>query len=40
MKKYFCPPERTLGALMEVMGGKDDPIWREFFDLMMSSYKM
>ena len=22
------------------MGGKDDETWREFFDLMMSSYKM
>jgi hypothetical protein len=22
------------------MGGKGDPVWREFFDIMMSSYKM
>ena len=29
-----------LDAVIESMGGKEDPVWREFFDIMMSSYKM
>ena len=40
MKYYLRPSEKTLDAVMEIMGGKEDPVWREFFDLMMSSYKM
>ncbi len=40
MKYYFSPSEKTLDAVIESMGGKGDPAWREFFDIMMSSYKM
>ena len=40
MKYYFSPSEKTLDAVIESMGGKGDPVWREFFDIMMSSYKM
>ncbi len=40
LKYYLRPSEKTLDAVIEIMGGKDDPDWREFFDLMMSSYKM
>ena len=40
MKYYFSPSEKTLNAVIESMGGKGDPVWREFFDIMMSSYKM
>ena len=40
MKYYLRPAQKTLDAILETMGGKDDPVWREFFDLMMSSYKM
>ncbi|MCR5031606.1 MAG: alpha/beta hydrolase, partial [Lachnospiraceae bacterium] len=40
MKYYFCPSGKTLDAVIESMGGKGDSIWREFFDIMMSSYKM
>lgn len=39
-KYYFRPSEKTLDAVIETMGGESDEIWREFFDLMMSSYKM
>ena len=40
MKYYFRPSVKTLDAVIESMGGKGDSIWREFFDIMMSSYKM
>ena len=40
MKYYFRPSVKTLDAVIESMGGKGDPLWREFFDIMMSSYKM
>ncbi|WP_022767315.1 alpha/beta fold hydrolase [Butyrivibrio sp. NC2007] len=40
MKYYFRPSVKTLDAVIESMGGKGDPVWREFFDIMMSSYKM
>ncbi|PWT25852.1 alpha/beta fold hydrolase [Butyrivibrio fibrisolvens] len=40
MKYYFSPSVKTLDAVIESMGGKGDPVWREFFDIMMSSYKM
>ena len=40
VKYYFKPSEKTLNAVIETMGGESDDIWREFFDLMMSSYKM
>ena len=40
LKYYLRPSEKTLDTVMETMGGKDDFFWREFFDLMMSSYKM
>ena len=40
IKYYFKPSDKTLAAVIETMGGEGDDIWREFFDLMMSSYKM
>lgn len=40
MKYFFYPSEKTLDAVIESMGGKGDPVWREFFDIMMSFYKM
>jgi pimeloyl-ACP methyl ester carboxylesterase len=40
MKYYFSPSGKTLDAVIESMGGKGDSIWKEFFDIMMSSYKM
>lgn len=40
IKYYFKPSEKTLDAVIESMGGKSDEVWREFFDIMMSSYKM
>ncbi len=40
IKYYFSPTKNTLDAVIETMGGEKDPIWREFLDLMMSSYKM
>lgn len=40
MKYYFRPSEKTLDEVLASMGGKGDPVWREFFDIMMSSYKM
>ena len=40
MKYYFRPSEKTLDEVIESMGGKGDSVWREFFDIMMSSYKM
>ncbi len=40
IKYYSNPSEKTLDAVIETMGGKGDETWCEFFDLMMSSYKM
>ena len=40
IKYYFKPSEKTLDGVIKVMGGSDDNDWREFFDIMMSSYKM
>ena len=40
MRYYLHPSEKTMDAVTETMGGKGDPVWREFFDQMMSSYKM
>ncbi len=40
MKYYFAPSEKALGGIMSVMSDQDDEQMNEFFDLMMSSYKM
>ena len=40
MKYYFAPSEKSLNGILDVMAGESDDLWREFFDLMMSSYKM
>jgi pimeloyl-ACP methyl ester carboxylesterase len=40
IKYYFKPTEKGLDSVIESMGGKSDKVWREFFDIMMSSYKM
>ena len=40
IKYYIKPDEKLLDDVLEYMGGKDEAIWREFFDLMMSAYKM
>ena len=40
MTYYFHPTTQTLNAVIRSMGGKSDEKWREFFDLMMSHYKM
>ena len=40
MKYYSKPQPETMDQIMEIMGGKGDENWREFFDIMMSSYKM
>ena len=40
MKYFFHSSEKTLDEVIESMGGNGDPVWREFFDIMMSSYKM
>lgn len=40
IKYYFKPSEKLLDSVIETMGGKGEPVWREFFDVMMSSYKM
>ena len=37
---YIRPSEKTLNSVIRTMGGKSDRIWREFFNLMMSEYKM
>ena len=37
---YIRPSEKTLNSVIRTMGGKGDKIWREFFNLMMSEYKM
>lgn len=40
IKYWFHPGQSTLDSVMEAMGGRDDEVWREFFDIMMSSYRM
>ena len=40
LKYYLRPEEKTLDAVIETLGGESDKVWREFFDLMMSCYKM
>ena len=40
IKYYFKPSEKLLDSVIETMGGKGEEVWREFFDIMMSSYKM
>ena len=40
MKYYIKPSEKTMDGIMEVMATESDGLWREFFELMMSSYKM
>lgn len=40
MKYYFAPSEKTMDDVIETLGGESDDVWREFFDLMMGSYKM
>ena len=40
IKYYFQTSEQTLDSVIENMGGKGEAVWREFFHLMMSSYKM
>ena len=40
VKYYSHQNEETLNQVIETMGGKGDAVWREFFDIMMSSYKM
>ena len=37
---FFHPSTKTLNAVIRAMGGKGDEMWRQFFDLMMSDYKM
>ena len=40
IKHYFTPSAGTLDAVISTMGGNGDDDWREFFDIMMSSYKI
>ena len=40
IKYSFAPSKKTLDTVIESMGGNGDSEWREFFDIMMSSYKM
>lgn len=40
IKYYFKPTKAGLDGIIETMAGQSDDLWREFFDLMMSSYKM
>lgn len=40
MKYYFAPTEKALNEIMDIMASESDEMWREFFDLVMSSYKM
>lgn len=40
VKYYFRPSVKTLNTVIETLGGESSAIWREFFDLMMSAYKM
>ena len=40
MKYYHKPSKQTLNGIMEVMSDRDDELCAEFFDIMMSTYKM
>ena len=40
MKYYFAPSESALNGIIDIMVSESDDLWREFLDLMMSSYKM
>lgn len=40
MSYYFKPSVSKLDKIIKVMVSNSDDLWREFFDLMMSSYKM
>lgn len=40
MSYYFKPSVSKLDKIIEVMVSNSDDLWREFFDLMMSSYRM
>ena len=40
IKYYFAPTENALNGIMDIMVSEGDDLWREFLDLMMSSYKM
>lgn len=40
MKYYFKPSHKSLDSVMDTMVSEGDDLWREFLDLMMSSYKM
>ena len=40
MKYYYHPDPVLLDEVLEIMGGGGEEVWREFFHLMMSSYKM
>lgn len=37
---YIHPSDKTMDAVIETLGGESSAVWREFFDLMMGSYKM
>ena len=40
MKYYYVPSENHLKEILDTMSDQNDELWIEFFDLMMSSYKM
>lgn len=40
IKYYYKPSESTLDGITNVMVSDKDKLWNEFFELMMSSYKM
>ena len=40
LRYYFAPSEKSLDGILSVMSSRNDALMREFFDLMMSSYKM
>ena len=40
MKYYFAPSKNTLNGILSIMSDRKDEQMTEFFDLMMSSYKM
>jgi len=40
IKYYFRPSKKTMDGIINTMVSESDELWREFFELMMSSYKM
>ena len=40
IKYYYSPSQNSLSSIMEIMSSRDDEICLEFFDIMMSTYKM